>query len=77
MPAWGLRVTPWPDIVVAAIVAYLVISAVKVPRQTVGEMRGVHVLQGAPSKKIIRFRRSCPGAWCKSGVVRSGLYLCY
>jgi hypothetical protein len=42
--------TPWPDIVVAAIVAYLVISAVKVPRQTVGEMHGVHVLQGAPGE---------------------------
>jgi hypothetical protein len=36
--------------VVSAVVAYLCISAGRVTRQAIGEMRGVHALQGAPNE---------------------------
>ena len=43
--------TPWPDIAVAVIVAYLGISsAVRITRRAILEMRGPHALYGAPAE---------------------------
>jgi Co/Zn/Cd efflux system component len=43
--------TPWPDIAVAAIVAYLGLSsALRVTRRAIGEIRGVHALHGVPAE---------------------------
>lgn len=43
--------TPWPDIAVAAIVAYLGLSsALRVTRRAIGEMRGFRALHGAPAE---------------------------
>jgi Co/Zn/Cd efflux system component len=43
--------TPWPDIAVAAIVAYLGISsAVRITRRAILELRGPHALYGAPAE---------------------------
>lgn len=43
--------TPWPDIAVAAIVAYLGLSsALRVTRRAIGETRGVHALHGVPAE---------------------------
>ena len=43
--------TPWPDIAVAAVVAYLGLSsAVRIARRAIVEMRGSHAFIGAPAE---------------------------